>query len=81
MSARETVARQWHEGSDHAADGEPFGGPLCNCHRVAKRMLPMLAAAWNECVSEGEACGYVGPHDASELEARNPYETQEPDRG
>ena len=28
---------------------------------------------WDACVSEGEACGHIGPHDAAELEARNPY--------
>lgn len=48
MTARERVARVWHEGSDHAADGTPFGGPLCNCWRVAGRIMPMLAEAWDE---------------------------------
>lgn len=46
MSVRESVARSWHAGSDHAKDGTPFGGPLCNCWQVAERMLPMLAEAW-----------------------------------
>lgn len=45
MNLREHVARAWHAGSDHAAD-EPFGGPLCNCWRVAGRIVPMLAEAW-----------------------------------
>ena len=45
MTASERVARDWHEGSDHAKDGTPFGGPLCNCDRVAGRMLPMLRDA------------------------------------
>jgi len=31
------------------------------------------ADAWDECVREGEACGYIGAHDAIELGARNPY--------
>ena len=44
MNVRERVARAWHAGSDHAA--EPFGGPLCNCDRVAERIMPMLAVAW-----------------------------------
>lgn len=48
MSARERVARAWHEGSDHAKDGAPFGGPLCNCWQVAGRIMPMLAEAHNE---------------------------------
>ena len=46
MNVHESVARSWHEGSDHAADGTPFGGPLCNCWRVAERIMPMLAGAW-----------------------------------
>jgi hypothetical protein len=33
----ERMARAWHEVSDHAADGMPFGGPLCNCERIAER--------------------------------------------
>lgn len=45
MSAIEGVARHWHKGSDHAADGAAFGSPTCNCLRVAKRMMPMLAYA------------------------------------
>ena len=45
MSVRERVARSWHEGSDHAKDGTPFGGPLCNCWQVAGRIMPMLAEA------------------------------------
>ena len=48
MTARERVARAWHDGSDHAADGVPFGGPLCNCDRVAERLVPMLADAWED---------------------------------
>ena len=43
MTARESVAHDWHEGSDHAKDGAPFGGPLCNCWQVAERIMPMLA--------------------------------------
>ena len=45
MTARERVARAWHEGSDHAADGVPFGGPLCNCDQVAGRIIPILREA------------------------------------
>lgn len=33
-----SVALQWHELSDHAADGTPFGGWLCNCEQPAKRV-------------------------------------------
>ena len=47
VTARERVARDWHAGSDHA-ETEPFGGPLCNCDRVAERIMPMLAEAHNE---------------------------------
>ena len=46
MTVRERVARAWHVESDHAADGVPFGGPLCNCDQVAGRIMPMLAEAW-----------------------------------
>lgn len=48
MNLREHVARSWHEGSDHAADGVPFGGPLCNCDQVAGRIIPMLSKAYDE---------------------------------
>lgn len=53
MSAVEDVARLWHEGSDHARDGSPFGGYLCNCMRVAKRVTPMLAKVWRQGVIQG----------------------------
>ena len=46
MPISERVARTWHEGSDHATDGTPFGGPLCNCWRAAGRLMPMLRDAW-----------------------------------
>ena len=45
MNVQTDVAHTWHATSDHAADGEPFGGPLCNCLRIAERMMPMLAYA------------------------------------
>lgn len=47
MTARERVARAWHDGSDHAAE-TPFGGPLCNCDQVAGRMLPMLRDTFDD---------------------------------
>lgn len=31
------MANEWHDESDHARDGTPFGGPLCNCDRIAAR--------------------------------------------
>lgn len=68
MTARERVARAWHAGSDHAADGAPFGGPLCNCYRVAERMLPMLADAWWEGFDAGWSAQYPDDH------TPNPYE-------
>lgn len=61
MSARDVIARRWHAESDHA-DHTPFG--LCNCRRVAGRMLPLLAEAWRE--------GNFAP-----LAGDNPYETEE----
>lgn len=33
------MAHDWHEHSDHAADGTPFGGPLCNCEQIARRAV------------------------------------------
>lgn len=36
------IARRWHDGSDHARDGEPFGGPLCNCLQVAERIAHLI---------------------------------------
>ena len=61
VTARERVARSWHEVSDHA-DHSPFGGPLCNCWQAAERIMPMLAEAHNE--------GFYG-------RGINPYETEE----
>ena len=82
MTARERVARAWHEGSDHAVDGTPFGGPLCNCWRVAGRMLPMLADAWGEGRHVGiEDTATRGKwNDDGHLvvpPSPNPYETEE----
>lgn len=37
----EAMARSWHLASDHAADGTPFGGPLCNCEQVATRAIQL----------------------------------------
>lgn len=42
---------------------------------LAETVRAARAEAWDACVSEGEACGHIGAHDASELEARNPYRT------
>lgn len=55
MSAVEEVARRWHEGSDHARDGSPFGGHLCNCMRIARRVTPMLHEAWGAGYKGGAA--------------------------
>lgn len=56
MTTVEEVARRWHEGSDHARDGSPFGGPLCNCMRIARRVTPMLATAWRDGLVQGHEC-------------------------
>lgn len=37
MNEIEQMSRQWHAVSDHAADGAPFGGWLCNCNQIARR--------------------------------------------
>lgn len=47
MTPIEKSAQLWHDGSDHARDGEPFGGPLCNCMSVAERLRPLLANAYD----------------------------------
>ena len=52
-TARERVARSWHDGSDHA-DHSPFGGPLCNCDQVAERMLPMLRESYRRGLEDGQ---------------------------
>ena len=75
MTARERVARAWHTGSDHA-DDEPFGGPLCNCDRVAGRIMPMLREAW----AAGQEAGInddLGDWEVAPSITRNPYETEE----
>ena len=74
MTARETAARQWHAGSDHAADGEPFGGPLCNCDRVAGRLMPMLSEAWADAIGEAYDRGWIPDYRRDEMIDRNPFE-------
>lgn len=76
MTARESVARSWHEGSDHAAE-TPFGGPLCNCERVADRIMPMLADAWE---NGHDTATDSSPGDvwfAAWTDNPNPYEAEE----
>ena len=77
MSTRESVARAWHAGSDHA-DHSPFGGPLCNCDRVAGRIMPMLRKAYDEgwFSAVGSAPDDVW-FDAWTDDDSNPYETEE----
>ena len=75
MNTREHVARAWHAGSGHA--DEPFGGPLCNCDRVAGRIMPMLAKSWRE--GRRAAVYYMIAADLG-LNRRNlpnPYESEE----
>ena len=76
MDVRERVARAWHSQSDHAKDGTPLGGSLCNCDRVAERIMPMLRDAWRfgytAGMSDEEGRGYG--HFTS---TPNPYETEE----
>jgi len=50
----------------------PFGALL---YRLLR---PTLAEVWDECVSEGEASGYLGASAALELEGRNPYRQEQP---
>ena len=73
MTVRERVARAWHEGSDHAKDGTPFGGPLCNCWQVAERIMPMLAGAWRHGANDAWAFVFNG----AQTDLLNPYETEE----
>jgi len=44
----EAVARRFHPSTDHARDGERFGGPYCNCKWIARRVVPMLAEAHDD---------------------------------
>lgn len=75
MTARERVARVWHEGSDHAADGAPFGGPLCNCWQVADRIMPMLRDAWDR--GHGAPCDQWVVGEMCREYHPNPYESEE----
>ena len=72
MNVRERVARAWHAGSDHAAD-EPFGGPLCNCDRVAGRIMPMLTEVWADAIGEAYDRGWIHDYGRDEMIDRNPY--------
>lgn len=74
MSAVEEVARRWHDGSDHARDGSPFGGHLCNCTRVAKRLTPMLRQVWNDAYRDGDRWGTTGGDGMGRPFLPNPYE-------
>lgn len=76
VSAHDQVARAWHDGSFHAADGTPFGGPLCNCDRIAGRIMPMLADAWSAGYDKGEEC-YADAMNPDHLCFTNPFESEE----
>jgi len=39
------MAITWHAHSDHRADGIPYGDPLCDCERIARRAV---ALGWRE---------------------------------
>lgn len=73
-TARESVARAWHAGADHA-DHSPFGGPLCNCDRVAERIMPMLREAWRDGAFHGWVNGVETLTTA--VYDHNPYESEE----
>ena len=74
MNVRERIARAWHEGSDHAKDGTPFGGPLCNCWQVAGRLVPMLSEAWADAIGEAYDRGWIHDYGRDEMIDRNPFE-------
>lgn len=73
MTARERVARTWHAGSDHAAT-ESFGGPMCNCKKVAGRVIPMLSEAWREGANVASLRWMGRPE---EMASWNPYPYEE----
>lgn len=75
MSERDEIARAWHEGSDHARDGSPFGGGLCNCENVADRLLALKRWWQGEAWREGWVAGRWGASWAT-----NPHRTQEDER-
>lgn len=80
MTSDETiqqVARTWHAGSGHAADGMPFGGPLCNCQRVAGRIMPMLRDAWEDAVEMAADKGWLHVDAVADTSDRNPYRAEE----
>ena len=71
MTTFNDLARRWHEQSDHAADGAPFGSPTCNCLVMAVRIRPFLAEAWDE----GHSDGQHNEHECREgRKLTNPYE-------
>ncbi|QMU97833.1 hypothetical protein FVO59_11915 [Microbacterium esteraromaticum] len=38
----DSMAHDWHDASDHAKDGAPFGAWLtCNCERIARRAFKL----------------------------------------
>lgn len=46
------ITKQWHEMSDHAKDGAPLGGFLCNCAVVAPRILAILDPLTDDIIRE-----------------------------
>lgn len=72
MDRRETFALKWHL---RTRDGAAFGSPTCNCLRVADRVVPMLADAWDD----GHHAAWIdrdaGPHGITAL---NPYREARP---
>ncbi|MGV3564173.1 MAG: hypothetical protein ACO1ON_12925 [Nocardioides sp.] len=61
-----SMAEQWHAASDHAADGEPFGGPVCNCERIAERAR---ALGWGPDEEHDREVAARALEEASEQEA------------
>lgn len=63
-----TPAEQWHAASDHAKDGEPLGGPLCNCQSVAARAS---ALGWQTTPDAARARRALADADAAATASRS----------
>lgn len=72
------LATGWHEGSDHGRDGEPFGGPVCNCLAVARRVMPLLVEAWENGYADRVEVEIMAPAIGQDPPG-NPYSLDEGD--
>lgn len=70
VGEREASIQQWHAASDHAKDGTPLGGYLCNCERIVAKAESLGWLASHPTPPEDVA---EGPYTPTTEEVRNAW--------